>query len=160
MDYCQKLKEKYEAKLKAIDDQLNDELLRLKPIIERWKKSAKGLEKERVFPPENARRLMSSEQLESRYPLFDPNLNLNYKHGKTFASQLKDPVNLSSPKQLAILLYSVLNAPKPKKTKIKVEFYRNISIIDMIIAIVGIGIEVLLFQANFGFFQYVIMTFV
>ena len=48
----------------------------------------------------------------------------------------------------------------PKKTKIKVEFYRNISIIDMIIAIIGIGIEVLLFQANFGFFQYVIMTFV
>lgn len=119
LDYCQKLKEKYEAKLKAIDDQLNDELLKLKPTIERWKKSASGLEKERVFPPENARRLMSSEKIESRYPLFDPALNLNYKHGKTFASQLKDPVNLSSPKQLAILLYSVLDAPKPKKTKIK-----------------------------------------
>jgi hypothetical protein len=98
---------------------LNDELLKLKPTIERWKKSASGLEKERVFPPENARRLMSSEKIESRYPLFDPALNLNYKHGKTFASQLKDPVNLSSPKQLAILLYSVLDAPKPKKTKIK-----------------------------------------
>ena len=48
----------------------------------------------------------------------------------------------------------------PKKTKIKVEFYRNVSIIDMLIALVGIGIEILLFQANFGLLQYIIMTFV
>lgn len=48
----------------------------------------------------------------------------------------------------------------PKKTKIKAEFYRNVSILDIIIAIIGIGIEVLLFRANFGLLQYVIMTFV
>lgn len=48
----------------------------------------------------------------------------------------------------------------PKKTKVKVEFYRNVSIVDMVIALVGIGIEILLFRANFGFLQYIIMTFV
>ncbi len=48
----------------------------------------------------------------------------------------------------------------PKKTKIKVEFYRNVSIVDMVIALLGIGIEILLFQANFGILQYIIMTFV
>ena len=48
----------------------------------------------------------------------------------------------------------------PKKTKVKVEFYRNISIVDMVIVLVGIAIEILLFQANFGLLQYVIMTFV
>lgn len=117
LEYCQKLKDKYESKLKDIDDQLNDEILKTTPIIDKWKASVSGLEKERVFPPESRRKSMSEEQLEKRYPLFDPIGNLRYRHGKTFASQLKDPINLSSPKQLAILLYMVLGAPIVNRRK-------------------------------------------
>ena len=37
VEYCEKLKEKYEAKLIEIDAQLNDEIFKIKPIIEKWK---------------------------------------------------------------------------------------------------------------------------
>lgn len=117
LEYCKKLKEKYEFKLKSIDDQLNDEIIKIQHIIDKWKISASGLEKERVFPPESRIQAMSVEQLEEKYPLFDPIGNLRYRHGKSFASQLKDPINLSSPKQLAILLYKVLGAPIVNKRK-------------------------------------------
>jgi DNA polymerase I-like protein with 3'-5' exonuclease and polymerase domains len=36
VEYCQKLKEKYESKLRDIDDQLMRELLKIKPIIDKW----------------------------------------------------------------------------------------------------------------------------
>ena len=117
LDYCQKLKEKYDAKLKAIDDQLQDEIGKIKPIIDKWKTSSRGLEKERVFPPESRIGAMATERLDKVYPLVDPISNLRYKHGKTYASQLKDPINLSSPKQLSILLYNVLEAPRVNKIK-------------------------------------------
>lgn len=48
----------------------------------------------------------------------------------------------------------------PKKTKVKVEFYRNISLVDILIGIVGVFIEILLFFTNFGTLQYVIMAMV
>ncbi len=46
----------------------------------------------------------------------------------------------------------------PKKTKVKVEFYRNISLVDMIIALVGMVIEILLFLTNFGTLTYMLMA--
>lgn len=117
IEYCEKLKEKYEAKLTEIDAQLNDEIFKIKPIIEKWKTSASGLERDRVFPPESRAKAMTEEQLEQKYPLYDPISNLRYRHGRSFASQLKDPINLSSPKQLAILLYMVLQAPVVNRRK-------------------------------------------
>ena len=87
-----------------------DEILKLESIISSWKVSESGLERERVFPPESVVARTDQEALEKRYPLLDPASGLRYRHGKTYASQLKDPINLSSPKQLAILLYKVLGA--------------------------------------------------
>ena len=117
LNYCQKLKEKYEAKLKNIDEQLSDEIVKIKHLIDKWKVSTAGNEKERVMPPESRIKVMTQEQLEQKYPLYDPEKNLRYRHGKSFASQLKDPINLASPKQLGILLYMVLGAPKVNKLK-------------------------------------------
>ena len=117
VEYCKKLKEKYESKLIEIDAQLNDEILKIKPIIEKWKMSSSGLERDRVFPPESRAKVMTEEQLDQKYPLYDPISNLRYRHTRTFASQLKDPINLSSPKQLGILLYMVLKAPVVNRRK-------------------------------------------
>lgn len=117
VEYCKKLKEKYESKLIEIDAQLNDEILKIKPIIEKWKTSSSGLERDRVFPPESRAKVMTEEQLDQKYPLYDPISNLRYRHTRTFASQLKDPINLSSPKQLGILLYMVLKAPVVNRRK-------------------------------------------
>ena len=49
LSYCQKLQEKYEAKLIDIDQKLNDEILKIQPLIDTWKISSKGLERERFF---------------------------------------------------------------------------------------------------------------
>ena len=117
LNYCKKLKEKYDAKLQLIDDQLKDELFKIKPIIDKWRRSSRGLEKERVFPPQSKICTMTKERLEKAYPLIDTVSDLRYKHGKTYTAQLKDPINLASPKQLSILLYSVLGAPKVNKIK-------------------------------------------
>ena len=48
----------------------------------------------------------------------------------------------------------------PRRTKVKVEFYRNVSLVDLIIGVIGIGIELLLLFANFGRMQYLIMAVV
>ena len=117
LNYCQKLKDKYETRLTAIDVLLGDEITKLEDIINRWKVSESGLERERVFPPESVVARTSQEELEKRYPLMDPISGLRYRHGKTYAAQLKDPINLSSPKQLATLLYKVLGAKVVNRRK-------------------------------------------
>ena len=48
----------------------------------------------------------------------------------------------------------------PKKTKVKVEFYRNISLVDILIGVVGIILEILLFFTNFGVATYAMMAIV
>ena len=48
----------------------------------------------------------------------------------------------------------------PKKTKVKVEFYRNVSLVDILIGCVGAFIEILLFLSNFAYIKYLLMAFV
>ena len=48
----------------------------------------------------------------------------------------------------------------PKTAKVKVEFFRNISVADIIIALVGILIEVGLFLTNIGIAKYFIMVII
>ncbi len=48
----------------------------------------------------------------------------------------------------------------PKKTKVKIEFYRNISLTDIAIGMVGAVIEILLFLTNYEMLKYLLMTFV
>ncbi len=117
LEYCQKLSDKYNDKLTVIDKRLEDEIAKIKYIIDEWKVSYWGSIKEIIFPPANAINSLSEEKLKSRYPLFDTKSNQRYRYGKTFAEQLKEPIKLSSPKQLAILLYKVLNAPVVNKRK-------------------------------------------
>lgn len=48
----------------------------------------------------------------------------------------------------------------PKTAKVKIEFFKNISIVDIIIAFLGLGFEILLFLTNIGFVKYLIMVVV
>ena len=117
VNYCNKLKEKYETQLVEIDKKLQNEISDIQDIIDEWKESDEGKEKERVFPPERVALTTAPEVLEKRFPLFDPVSGQRYKEGKSLAAQLKDPIKLSSPKQLAILLYDVLKAPTVNRRK-------------------------------------------
>ena len=48
----------------------------------------------------------------------------------------------------------------PKTAKVKIEFFRNVSIIDVIIAILGLGLELLIFFTNIGIAKLFIMVIV
>ena len=48
----------------------------------------------------------------------------------------------------------------PRKTKIKVEFYRNFTLADILIGILGLGIEMLVFFTDYGLLTYIFMAIV
>ena len=48
----------------------------------------------------------------------------------------------------------------PKTAKVKIQFFRNISIVDVVIALFFLMLEVLLFLANFGVAKYISMVIV
>ena len=46
----------------------------------------------------------------------------------------------------------------PKKTKVKIEFYRNFTLADVLIGLLGLGIEFLILFTDYGMLTYVFMT--
>ena len=88
-DYASLLANKYNIKLKEIDDKIAQELLKLKPQIDAWRLTA------------------------------DANASLKKKTGedggKSKNEQLEDPINMGSPTQLAILFYDILGCPAVSK---------------------------------------------
>lgn len=48
----------------------------------------------------------------------------------------------------------------PKTAKVKIEFFRNVSLLDIFIGLFFLLIEVLLFLTNMGLARYFVMLFV
>ena len=94
-DYCVRLSEKYNNKLKIIDEKINAELDLLKDKISDWRKTDSA----NYHPPSKG-----------------VDKNGNQKVQKSKNEQLKDPPELSSPTQLSILLYDILGAKVVDKT--------------------------------------------
>ena len=88
-DYAQRLSNKYAKKLEELDRQTLDELSKYDEIILQWRQTTEA------------------------------NIHLEKagKVQKSKSEQLQDPVNLSSPTQLAILLYDVLKCSPVNKKK-------------------------------------------
>lgn len=84
-EYAELLSAKYHKKMDIIDEKINIELLSLKPQIDAWRSSSESS-------------IPSKESSDG-------------KASKTKGEQLKDPVEITSPTQLAILLYDILKIP-------------------------------------------------
>ncbi len=84
-EYCERLSKKYHHKLDIINSELNKELENLRPQITAWKLTP--------YAQEKAFRIVKGEEVQNK---------------KTRAEQLEDPPALTSPTQLAILLYDIL----------------------------------------------------
>lgn len=84
LDYAQRLSSVYHKKSDSVQIKIDEELMRLKPQIDAWRVSAIANK---------------------------PIIGKNGKEGKTPNQQLADPPELSSPTQMAILLYDILNVP-------------------------------------------------
>ena len=88
-EYAARLSKKYHEEAEELDIEINKELATLKPQIDAW----------RLTPEANKKPLNKKGTGE----------------GKSKAEQLDDPVSLSSPTQLAILIYDVLKLPSVDK---------------------------------------------
>lgn len=84
-EYAKLLSAKYHKKMDAIDNKIAEELQKLAPQILKWRNSA-----------------------DAQAPSKE---STNGKAAKTKGEQLKDPVEITSPTQLAILLYDILGVP-------------------------------------------------
>ena len=114
VEFGAKLKSKYELILTDLDKQIEQVLEDIKPEITDWKLKPEANAVTRVYVPKKTK--MTQEKIEATYPLIDENGD-RYKEGKSRVSQLKDPINLSSPPQLAILFYDILQCPPASKNK-------------------------------------------
>ena len=106
-EYGARLKEKYNKQLEDVDAEINGILSDLEDIIKAWKISDLANEKLKIFVSKKTK--MSEEKILSQYPFKD--YIGRYKVGKPLIEQLEDPINLSSPSQLAILFYNILGVP-------------------------------------------------
>lgn len=85
VEYANRLRAKYENKLEAVDKNIAEELLLYKDKVASWRLTKEALQK--------------------------PKKKTGEGEGKSKSEQLDDPIKLSSPTQLAILLYDILKVP-------------------------------------------------
>ena len=90
-DFAARLSAKYHKKSEEVERKIALELLELAPIIDAWKASP-------------------------RSKLVTPSKSGAVKNPKMKIEQLSDPIELSSPTQLAILLYDILEVPVVDKS--------------------------------------------
>lgn len=96
VDYAKRLSKVYHERSDEIQLRIDDELARLKPIIDNWRQT-----------PEACR----SETVEVEAPPNSDGIHTIKKQTKPKTDQLSNPPLLSSPTQMAILLYDVLKCP-------------------------------------------------
>lgn len=101
IDYAERLSKVYHSKSDEVQVRINEELARLKPIIDAWRQTDEA--NNRIH-----------EVLEMT-PGGD--YQPTKKSGKSPTEQLADPPMLSSPTQMAILLYDILKVPVVDKSK-------------------------------------------
>lgn len=86
-EFAERLSKKYHTRLENIDKQVDEELKKYSEKIKCWRET-----EDANFKPRNTK----------------PNKNGEFTYKKSKNEQLKDPINLASPTQLAILIYDVL----------------------------------------------------
>lgn len=90
VDYANRLSEKYHKKLAEINGEIDKQLEEYAPLIEKWRATPDAQYRERNTKPDKFG---------------------EYKYKKSKSEQLKNPPQLSSPTQFAILLYDVIGVP-------------------------------------------------
>lgn len=114
LEYGAKLREKYTRLVNDTTASINKAISDIKPAIDNWlldPKSDARL-KTKVYVP--AKTKMTFAKIQAAYPEVDESGN-KFKWGKPKADQLTDPINITSPVQLAILFYDVLKCPAVSK---------------------------------------------
>lgn len=105
LELGEKLHVKYTQALQDIDIDIENTLKQLQEIIAAWRLTPEANAKTRNYVAKKSK--MSPDKILKMYPKVDEEGN-RYKEGKPKVEQLTDPINLSSPTQLAILFFDIL----------------------------------------------------
>lgn len=102
-DYASRISKVYHEKRDAIQKEVDNELIKLNPIIDKWKQT-----EEANFKQLKKGFIIKSGKIvkESTKEIFD--IHDNSCYAKSKAEQLSSPIKLESPTQMAILLYDIL----------------------------------------------------
>jgi DNA polymerase-1 len=106
-DYIKRLSNKYHKLYDDSTAQVNEELKKLLPKIEAWKLTPEAKLQPKIYATAKS---LKKKNVNKAFPFED--INGKYKLGKSKAEQLDNPISLSSPKQLAILVYDILKLPE------------------------------------------------
>lgn len=108
VEYSKRLRIKYQGLLKEATKRVEDEILRYKDEIARWRLTKEASFVPIIYPKEGANLYTPTGAL--IYKDIDSQGRM-CKFGKSKSQQLETPVKFTSPSQLAILLYDVLKCP-------------------------------------------------
>lgn len=113
-DFGDRLRSKYNFQLEQLDEEINQNLQNLDQIISAWRLTPEANQKSISYVPKKTS--MTAEKIEQQYPEIDDK-GQRFKYGKPKTEILEKDINLSSPTQLAILFYDILEVPsKSRKT--------------------------------------------
>lgn len=113
-DFGDRLRSKYNFQLEQLDEEINQNLQNLDQIISAWRLTPEANQKSVSYVPKKTS--MTAEKIEQQYPEIDDK-GQRFKYGKPKTEILEKDINLSSPTQLAILFYDILEVPsKSRKT--------------------------------------------
>lgn len=110
----ERLHVKYTKELQDIDIDIENTLKQLQDIIAAWRLTPEANAKTRNYVAKKSK--MSPDKILKMYPKVDEEGN-RYKEGKPKVEQLTEPINLSSPTQLAILFFDVLAVGEEIRSK-------------------------------------------
>ena len=115
LDFVERLDSKFKKQLNEVDSEIADLLISLKPLIDNWYNSQESYEPSIQFEPE------TNKSHDPKYDEYDSTSGNFFKYGKPKRDKLSDPIKLSSPDQLSILIYDILKLPqcairKPRST--------------------------------------------
>ena len=120
LEYAKRLSKKYHRILNQYDIPIQQELAKLKPLVDAWRQTEAANWRPKTYCSKEVelsakKNKKEWEKLLKSYPYSDE--EGIYKCGKSKNEQLEDPISISSSAQLAILLYDVLGVPVFNKKK-------------------------------------------
>lgn len=119
-EFGERLKQKYTKQLEIKDAEIAEEMKNYKKLIEDYLVSPEANERARQYQPKKSKKTLDeileiytfvderAELVENGKKIRNPNYKKRYKLGKSKAEQLENPINFSSPPQLAIFFYDIL----------------------------------------------------
>lgn len=120
LEYAERLSKKYHKIMDRYDIPLQQELAKLRPMIEEWRKTEEANWRPKTYCNKEVeiaskKNPKSWDKLCKSYPEEDE--KGRFRYGKSKNEQLEEPISVSSSTQLAILLYDILKVPSFNKKK-------------------------------------------